>query len=203
MRLPTFGKPRIICCAELFAKHVALPRGCLDDLLRLLDEVGVTPQLRDEREAGRPLDTRFLGELSSEQQAAVANLIPHDNGVLAATTAFGKTVVAANMIAKRGVNTLVLVHRRQLLEQWVARLSSFLDIDPASIGVFHGGRKKPTGLIDIALMQSLVRKGQVNDLVAGYGHIVVDECHHLSAVGFEAIARATKARHVLGLSSGT
>ena len=201
MRLPTFGKPRVISCAELFSKHVALPRGCLDDLLGLLGDTGIAAELRDERQQGRPIGTRFLGELTPEQAEAAAALLKHETGVLAATTAFGKTVVAAKMIAARDRNTLVLVHRRQLLEQWVARLQAFLDIPPNSVGVIHGGKKKPTGIIDIALMQSLVRRGVVSDLVADYGHVVVDECHHLSAVGFEAIARAAKARYVLGLSA--
>jgi superfamily II DNA or RNA helicase len=201
MRLPTFGKPRIISCAELFSKHVALPRGCLNDLLGLLGDAGIAAELRDEREQGRPLGTRFLGELTPEQDEAAANLLKHETGVLAATTAFGKTVVTAKMIAARDRNTLVLVHRRQLLDQWVARLQAFLDISPSSLGVIHGGKKKPTGIIDIALMQSLVRKGVVSDLVADYGHLVVDECHHLSAVGFEAIAREAKVRYVLGLSA--
>jgi superfamily II DNA or RNA helicase len=201
MRLPTFGKPRIISCAELFSKHVALPRGCLDDLLNLFGDVGVAVELRDERQQGRPLGTRFLGELTPEQNEAAANLLDHETGVLAATTAFGKTVVAAKMIAMRERNTLVLVHRRQLLDQWLARLPAFLDIPPAKLGVIHGGKKKPSGNLDIALMQSLVRKGGVSDLVADYGHVIVDECHHLSAVGFEAIAREVKARYVLGLSA--
>jgi superfamily II DNA or RNA helicase len=201
MRLPTFGKPRIISCAELFPKHVALPRGCLDDLLSLLREVGVVVGLRDERQQGRPIEARFVGELRPEQDEAAAALLSHETGVLAATTAFGKTVIAANMIAARKRTTLVLVHRRQLLDQWVARLQAFLDISSNSIGVIHGGKKKPTGIIDIALMQSLVRKDIVADLVADYGHIIVDECHHLSAVGFEAIARAAKAQYVLGLSA--
>ncbi|MEZ5786470.1 MAG: DEAD/DEAH box helicase family protein [Xanthobacteraceae bacterium] len=201
MRLPTFGKPRIISCAELFSKHVALPRGCLDDLLNLFGEVGVAAELRDERQQGRSIGTRFLGELTSEQNEAAASLLDHEIGVLAATTAFGKTVVAAKMIAMRGRNTLVLVHRRQLLDQWVARLQAFLDIPPDKLGFIHGGKKKPSGNIDIALMQSLVRKGVVSDLVADYGHVIVDECHHLSAVGFEAVAREAKARYVLGMSA--
>jgi superfamily II DNA or RNA helicase len=201
MRLPTFGKPRVISCAELFTRHVALPRGCLDDLRSLLGEVGVAIELRDERQPGQPIEARFLGELRPEQDAAVAALLPHDTGVLAATTAFGKTVVAAKMIAARQRSTLVLVHRRQLLDQWVARLQVFLDVPANHIGVIHGGKKKPTGIIDIALMQSLARKDVVADLVADYGHVIVDECHHLSAVGFEAIARAAKARYVLGLSA--
>ena len=201
MRLPTFGKPRIISCSELFSKHVALPRGCLDDLLSLLGDVGIVAALRDDRQGGRPIGTRFLGELTPEQDEAVAALLPYETGVLAATTAFGKTVIAAKMIAARDRNTLVLVHRRQLLDQWVARLQTFLDIPPHTLGVIHGGKKKPTGNIDVALMQSLIRNGVVSDLVADYGHVVVDECHHLSAVGFEAIARGAKAQYVLGLSA--
>jgi superfamily II DNA or RNA helicase len=201
MRLPTFGKPRVISCAELFSKHVALPRGCLDGLMDLLDSVGVAAELRDERQQGQLLAARFLGELTSEQSEAAAALLKHETGVLAAATAFGKTVVAAKMIAARERSTLVLVHRRQLLDQWVARLQSFLDIPPGGLGIVHGGKKKPTGVIDVALMQSVVRRGVVSDLVADYGHVVVDECHHLSAVGFEAIARAAKAKYVLGLSA--
>jgi superfamily II DNA or RNA helicase len=201
MRLPTFGKPRIISCAELFSKHVALPRGCLDDLLELFRELGIGTELRDERAEGAHIAVNFLGQLTPEQLAAASSLLKHDAGVLAATTAFGKTVVAANIIAARGRNTLVLVHRRQLLDQWVARLGTFLDIPAVQIGVIHGGKKKPTGVIDVALMQSLVRNGVVSDVVADYGHLVVDECHHLSAVGFEAIARSAKAKYVLGLSA--
>jgi superfamily II DNA or RNA helicase len=121
--------------------------------------------------------------------------------VLAATTAFGKTVVAIALIAARKRSTLILVHRRELLDQWVARLRSFLDIDPKLIGAVGGGKRKPTGVIDVALIQSLVRNGEVDDLVAGYGHVVVDECHHLSAVSFERVARRAKARYVLGLSA--
>jgi len=128
-------------------------------------------------------------------------LLPHDIGVLAATTAFGKTVVAARMIAERGVNVLVLVHRRQLMDQWIERLGAFLNTAPGMIGKIGGGKRKPSGLIDIALIQSLVRRGEVDDIVGDYGHLIVDECHHLSAVSFELVARRTKARYVLGLSA--
>jgi superfamily II DNA or RNA helicase len=128
-------------------------------------------------------------------------MLAHDTGVLAATTAFGKTVVGAWLIAKRGVSTLVLVHRRQLLDQWVERLSTFLGIPAKSIGRLGGGRNTPTGLLDVAVIQSLVKKGVVDDRVADYGHLIVDECHHLSAHSFEQVARQAKARFVLGLSA--
>lgn len=201
MRLPTFGKPRVISCAHLFTKHVALPRGCVDAVIDLLVSSGIRPELRDERNGGTQLGTRFLGTLTNEQQAAVDALMAHDTGVLAATTAFGKTVVACDLIAERNTNTLILVHRQQLLDQWVARLRVFLDVEADRVGVFRGGRRRPTGFIDVATIQSLVKKGEVSDLVGDYGHLVVDECHHLSAVSFEAVARAAKAKYVLGLSA--
>jgi superfamily II DNA or RNA helicase len=203
MRLPTFGKPRIISCAELTPLHVGLPRGCVDEVTSLLKAHGVSVELEDHRHAGSPLppDVRFLGDLHAVQKEALEALGAHDFGVLAATTAFGKTVVAAALIARRQRNTLVLVHRRELMDQWVARLATFLSIDPAKIGMIGGGRRRPTGVIDVALIQSLVRKGEVSDLVGSYGHLVVDECHHLSAVSFELAARRAKAQHVLGLSA--
>ena len=128
-------------------------------------------------------------------------MLAHETGVLCATTAFGKTVVGAWLIAQRGVSTLVLVHRRQLLEQWVDRLSTFLNVPRTTIGRIGGGRHTPTGLLDVALIQSLVRTGVVDDRVGTYGHLIVDECHHLSAQSFEQVARRAKARFVLGLSA--
>ena len=201
MRLATYGKPRIISCAELHPKHVGLPRGCLDEAIELLRSNSAQARFRDERNSGRPLDANFLGTLHDVQAAAVAAIEPHDYGVLAATTAFGKTVVGARMIAARGVNTLVLVHRRQLVDQWRERLRTFLSVEEKDIGTIGGGKRRPSGKIDVALIQSLVRNGEVSDVVADYGHLIVDECHHLSAVSFELVARRSKARYVLGLSA--
>jgi superfamily II DNA or RNA helicase/very-short-patch-repair endonuclease len=201
MRLPTYDKPRVIACAEDHPQHLALPRGCLEEVVGLLDSLKIRMQIRDERFAGRPLEVEFLGELRPEQVGAATAMLAHDTGVLAATTAFGKTVLAAWLIAQRGVNTLVLVHRQQLLEQWVERLSAFLGIPAKDIGRWGGGRKKLSGRIDVALMQSMIRKNVVQDLVADYGHLVVDECHHLSAHSFEQVARRARARFVTGLSA--
>jgi superfamily II DNA or RNA helicase/very-short-patch-repair endonuclease len=201
MRLPTYDKPRIIGCAEELPQHLALPRGCLEDVLHLLRELGIEAILRDERCSGTGLELTFQGELRSEQLAAAQAMAAHDIGVLSATTAFGKTVLAAWLIAQRKVNTLVLVHRKQLLEQWVERLSTFLGISSKTIGRIGGGRKKPTGVLDVALVQSLVRRDVVDDRVGDYGHLIVDECHHLSARSFELVARRAKAKYVTGLSA--
>jgi superfamily II DNA or RNA helicase/very-short-patch-repair endonuclease len=201
MRLSTYGKPRVIACAEDHPHHIGLPRGCLDDVRDVLENLGILPTVRDERSVGRPLEADFQGELRAEQQAAANAMLAHDTGVLAATTAFGKTVVAAWLIARRGVSTLVLVNRRQLLDQWVERLAAFLGKPAKWIGRIGGGRNTPTGLVDVAVIQSLVRRGVVDDRVAEYGHLVMDECHHLSAHSFEQVARRAKARFVLGLSA--
>jgi superfamily II DNA or RNA helicase len=201
MRLPTYDKPRIIACAEDHSQHFALPRGCLDELIALLGTLKIQPVVRDERFSGFPLKVEFCGALRPGQLKAAESLLRHDMGVLAATTAFGKTVVAAWLIAQRGVNTLVLVHRQQLLEQWVERLSAFLSVPAKSIGRLGGGRKKLTGTLDVALMQSLVRKEVVDDRVADYGNLIADECHHISARSFELVVRRAKAKFVTGLSA--
>jgi superfamily II DNA or RNA helicase/very-short-patch-repair endonuclease len=201
MRLSTHDKPRIISCAEEHPQHIGLPRGCLDEVRGLLKGLGIKSTVRDERNPGQQIDLTFKGELRPEQRAAAESMLAHETGVLAATTAFGKTVIAAWLIARRGVNTLVLVHRQQLLEQWIERLSAFLDIAPGMIGRIGGGRRKPRGVIDVALIQSLVRKGVVDDRVGDYGHLIVDECHHLSAQSFEQVARRAKAKFVAGLSA--
>ena len=201
MRLPTYGTPRIIDCAEEHPKHFGLPRGCMESVQKLLSSLKIKTVVRDERFIGVPIELSFCGTLRPDQKRAVDSLMEHDTGVLSATTAFGKTVVAAWMIAQRGVNTLILVHRQQLQEQWIERLSSFLGISVKSIGRIGGGPKKPNGTIDVALIQSMVRKGVVDDRVGDYGHLIVDECHHLPAASFEQVARRTKAKYILGLSA--
>lgn len=201
MRLSVWDKPRVIGCAENYPQYIALPRGCLDAAQKLLRDHGIRCKLRDERYGGEPLEVTFVGKLRPDQQSAVAGMLSHDVGVLYAPTAFGKTVTAAAMIANRGVNTLVLVHRTELLKQWQARLQSFLGIGKGMIGTIGGGKAKPTGKIDIAVMQSLSRQGEVNPLVESYGHVIVDECHHVGAVSFDAILKRAKAKYVLGLTA--
>jgi superfamily II DNA or RNA helicase len=201
MRRSTHDKPRIISCAELTSHHVALPRGCFDAVLDLLASLGISVTIEDCRLSGAAVPLTFTGALRPDQETAITALLPHDTGVLAATTAFGKTILAVRMIAERGRNTLVLVHRRQLMDQWIERLTAFSNMPRDAIGIIGGGRRKPKGQVDVALIQSLVRKGEVDDIVGNYGHLVVDECHHLSAVSFELVARRSKARYILGLSA--
>ena len=201
MRLSTYGKPRIISCGQDFTQHIGLPRGCLAEAIALLAAHKIKVDFRDERYAGVPIEAEFQGKLRPLQEEAVASIGGHDDGVLCAPTAFGKTAVAAWMIAKRKVNTLVLVHRQQLLDQWHERLAMFLGMPPKSIGQIGGGKVDRMGCVDVAVIQSLHRKDEVKDFVAEYGHVIVDECHHISAFTFERVMRQVKAKYVLGLTA--
>jgi len=201
MRMSVWDKPRVIGRAENYPQHIALPRGCLDAAQDLLRDNGIACDLRDERYPGEPVDVSFMGTLRLDQEVAVAAMLQRDAGVLCAPTAFGKTVTAAALISRRGVNTLVLVHRTELLKQWQERLQAFLGVGKGVVGTIGGGKARPTGKIDIAVMQSLSRQGEVNPLVESYGHVIVDECHHVGAVSFDAILKRTKAKFVLGLTA--
>jgi superfamily II DNA or RNA helicase len=201
MRMSVWDKPRVIGCAENYPHHIALPRGCLDSAQELLLDNGIHCDLHDERYEGESVGVSFKGTLRIDQEAAVAAMLHHDTGVLCAPTAFGKTVTAAALIAMRGINTLVLVHRTELLKQWQERLQSFLGVGKGVVGTIGGGKAKPTGKIDIAVMQSVSRHGEINQLVENYGHVIIDECHHVGAVSFDAILKRVKAKYVLGLTA--
>ena len=201
MRLSVWKKPRIISCTENYPQHIGLPRGCLDAVLDLLNENDIRPELQNERLPGRKVLARLTGTLRNDQKAALREMLKHEVGVLHAPTAFGKTIVAAALIARRKVSTLVLVHRTALQRQWQERLIEFLGIPKGGLGVIGGGKQKPSGKIDIAVMQSLTRRDDLAELLDGYGQIIVDECHHLSAFSFEAILKQAKSRYVVGLTA--
>lgn len=202
LRFSTHGIPRFISCARIEQGYLAIPRGCLDEALELLTENQIEVQLDDQRERGTKLKaTKSLVKLRKNQQTAVRAMSKHDAGILHAPTAFGKTVTAIGMITKRKANTLILVHSRQLLDQWRERLKSFLpDTD---VGIIGGGKKKPTGVVDIATYQSLINKkdNTVSEIVQDYGHVIVDECHHVSAPRFEMVLNEVRAKYVLGLTA--
>lgn len=201
MRLSTALTPRVVACAEEHSRHVALPRGCVGDLRDLLADHGVGLRLDDQRVLGESLKARFHGHLTEAQEQAAKSLLAHDLGVFVAPPGVGKTVVGIYLAAARGRSTLVLVHRKPLLDQWVAQLSLFLGLPPKGIGQIGGGKRTPTGRLDVAMLQSLVRDGTIDDVVAAYGHVIVDECHHVPAASFERVMGEVKARYVTGLTA--
>lgn len=201
LRLSVSMTPRVISCGEEFPQYIALPRGCRSDLETLFRDLGVELIIEDQRKIGEALDLEFGGELTDIQSTAAQTLLEHDIGVFVAPPGIGKTVLGAYLAAKRGRNTLVLVHRQPLLDQWAAQLSIFLGIDEKGIGRIGGGKRRPNGRIDVAMIQSLIREGRVDDIVESYGHIIVDECHHVPAFSFERVLAEIKARYIVGLTA--
>ncbi|MFT9497247.1 TOTE conflict system archaeo-eukaryotic primase domain-containing protein [Anaerosolibacter sp.] len=201
MRLPIYNKPRIIDCSEEHLKYLVLPRGCIESAKQILEVNEINLKIQEERNEGIPIDATFTGVLTGEQKRAAETLFIEEQGVLSAATGFGKTVIASWIIGERKVNTLIIVHRRQLLDQWKERISTFLDVDRKNIGEIGGGKNKRTGIIDIAIMQSLISRDQVKKLVEEYGQVIVDECHHVSAFSFEQIMKTIKAKYVYGLTA--
>ncbi|QKY70107.1 DEAD/DEAH box helicase family protein [Lentibacillus sp. CBA3610] len=200
-RLSTKRIPRIIDCSDETDSYLILPRGCMYDLKQLLDQKSIKMNLNDKANYGETVDVEFNGTLSIQQEDAVQKLVKNHTGILSAATGFGKTVVAASLIAKRKVNTLVIVHRKHLMDQWYERLNVFLNMDAEMIGRIGGGKNTAKGNVDIATIQSLKSGGYVKDIVKQYGQIIVDECHHISAVSFEKVLKVPEAAYVYGLTA--
>ncbi|MEQ6376470.1 DEAD/DEAH box helicase family protein [Bacillaceae bacterium S4-13-56] len=188
-RLSTHNIPRMINCVEEQGTHLILPRGCKEELNQLLEDLSITQKEKDERVVGSNIPLNLKIQLKPEQEKAVEELSRHNNGVLSAATGFGKTVVAAGLMERRQISTLIIVHRKQLIQQWKERLIAYFDLDPSEIGIIGGGKNKPNGKIDIATIQSLNHGGKVKEL-NNYGQIIVDECHHISAFIFEKVLKS-------------
>ena len=218
MRMSTFNKPRIIYCSDETAEYLCLPRGCEADIKNVFNQAGVNTHFIDKTNHGNKIDIEFNGILRDEQPIALRELLKYDNGVLSGTTAFGKTVVAIKLIAEKKVNTLILVDRVSLVSQWRKKLMEFLTINNSEkalegekkrgrkrsiniVGQIGAGKDNLNGIIDIAVMQSLNRMGEVNDCIKNYGMIIVDECHHVSAFSFEMILKNSNAKYVYGLTA--
>lgn len=202
LRLSTNGIPRYISLAEIDSGYLVLPRGCIGDVCELLEQSNIKLLLVDKRRTGVSLkDISFNGELRIEQKKAVDAVFKFDIGVLHAPTAFGKTVTAIGLLCKRKVNTLILVHNKQLVDQWQERLKAFTT--NVEIGVITGSKKKPTKSVDVATYQTLLNRSDntVNPVVHEYGQIIIDECHHLSAPQYEKLLGEVHAKYVLGISA--
>lgn len=216
LRLSTYAIPRIISCFDITNEYLAMPRGCEDATRSFLNDNAVTYTIIDKTNHGNKISVSFQGEEREEQLEAINALLPYTNGILHATTAFGKTVTAAAIIARKKVNTLILVHSKALLKQWHDRLTEFLNIDYpkheeknkrgrrkvfSPIGCFDSSGNTLHGIIDIALIQSCLDEDGVKPFVQDYGMVIVDECHHVSSITFEQVLRSIKAHTIYGLTA--
>lgn len=216
LRLSTYAIPRIISCFDITNEYLAMPRGCEDATRSFLNDNAVTYTITDKTNHGNKISVSFQGEEREEQLEAINALLPYTNGILHATTAFGKTVTAAAIIARKKVNTLILVHSKALLKQWHDRLTEFLNIDYpkheeknkrgrrkvfSPIGCFDSSGNTLHGIIDIALIQSCLDEDGVKPFVQDYGMVIVDECHHVSSITFEQVLMYIKAHTIYGLTA--
>ena len=216
LRLSTYAIPRIISCFDITNEYLAMPRGCEDAIRSFLNDNAVTYTITDKTNHGNKISVSFQGEEREEQLEAINALLPYTNGILHATTAFGKTVTAAAIIARKKVNTLILVHSKALLKQWHDRLTEFLNIDYpqheeknkrgrrkvfSPIGCFDSSGNTLHGIIDIALIQSCLDEDGVKPFVQDYGMVIVDECHHVSSITFEQVLMSIKAHTIYGLTA--
>ena len=216
LRLSTYAIPRIISCFDITNEYLAMPRGCEDATRSFLNDNAVTYTITDKTNHGNKISVSFQGEEREEQLEAINALLPYTNGILHATTAFGKTVTAAAIIARKKVNTLILVHSKALLKQWHDRLTEFLNIDYpkheeknkrgrrkvfSPIGCFDSSGNTLHGIIDIALIQSCLDEDGVKPFVQDYGMVIVDECHHVSSITFEQVLMSIKVHTIYGLTA--
>ena len=209
--------PRIIYCGEDIDNYIAIPRGCIEDLKNLLDGADIDYTITDERNEGKEIHVEFKGQLFDEQQKAVEVMLKYDYGILSAATAFGKTVVGAYLVAERKVNTLILVHNKEIMNNWTEDFEKFLNIDEplpdyktktgriktrkSIIGKMYGGHNSVTGIIDVVMISSLGKPGEINSLVKNYGMVIMDECHHGGAHIAENVLKEVNAKYIYGMTA--
>ena len=217
MGISTFGIPRIVYSGEDTEQFIAIPRGCLNKLCKNLKSSNIDYSVEDKRNTGKEINVSFAGELYPEQQDAVNSLTGHDFGVLAAATGFGKTVVGSYLISERKVNTLILVHNNEIMQNWINDLERFLEIKEdypqymtktgrvktrkSLIGRLTGAHNSMTGIIDVAMVTSLGSGDSIKPFVKDYGMVIMDECHHGAAESIEAVLSKVNAKYVYGLTA--
>jgi superfamily II DNA or RNA helicase len=203
MRFSTWNTPRYICSAELSddGNSMIVPRGLLSRCMELAQLAGANVDLTDLRPGVPRVPVKFTGELVSPQKTALRALLSNESGVLVAPPGAGKTVIACALIAERKLPTLILVHRKQLADQWKQQLLQFTDLKKNQIGAFGTEERRRTGLVDIGMLQTLARDNSPDQPLSGYGHIVIDECHHVPAVSFESVLKRIQSRHFVGLTA--
>ena len=199
LRMSVYNVPMVIDCSKEDEKYLKLPRGTYNYLESLCNVNNIEIISKDERFVGNKIEVKFNGSLREEQQIAIDHMLKYDNGILCAPTGFGKTVIGCKLIAERKVNTLILVNKIQLLNQWKDRIKEFLDVK--EVGEISSKKKNITNVIDVVSIKSLWNNGNVLDIAKNYGMIIIDECHHTAAYTFEQAINTGNAKYVYGISA--
>ena len=217
MDMPNYDESRFIYLGSDEGKYIVLPRGLREDILKKLDNAGIRYKIEDKRTQGRELNISFKGELRESQIPAAETMLENETGILHAATAFGKTVVCCDMIARRGISTLILVDRADLMNQWIKRLDEFLDIDEelpeyqtktgrtrkrkSLIGNLQGAHDTLTGIVDVAMIRSLKKKDGFHPMLKEYAQVYFDECHHAASESAIEVLQEINAKYVYGVTA--
>ena len=217
MDMPNYDESRFIYLGSDEGKYIVLPRGLREDIQKKFDNAGIRYKIEDKRTQGRELNISFKGELRESQIPAVETMLENETGILHAATAFGKTVVCCDMIARRGISTLILVDRADLMNQWIKRLDEFLDIDEelpeyqtktgrtrkrkSLIGNLQGAHDTLTGIVDVAMIRSLKKKDGFHPMLKEYAQVYFDECHHAASESAIEVLQEINAKYVYGVTA--
>ena len=217
MDMPNYDESRFIYLGSDEGKYIVLPRGLREEILKKFDNAGISYKIEDKRTKGQELNISFRGELRESQIPAVETMFENETGILHAATAFGKTVVCCDMIARRGISTLILVDRADLMNQWIKRLEEFLDIDEelpeyqtktgrtrkrkSLIGNLQGAHDTLTGIVDVAMIRSLKKKDGFHPKLKEYAQVYFDECHHAASDSAIEVLQEINAKYVYGVTA--
>ena len=210
MDMPNYDESRFIYLGSDEGKYIVLPRGLREEILKKFDNAGISYKIEDKRTKGQELNISFRGELRE-------TMLENETGILHAATAFGKTVVCCDMIARRGISTLILVDRADLMNQWIKRLEEFLDIDEelpeyqtktgrtrkrkSLIGNLQGAHDTLTGIVDVAMIRSLKKKDGFHPKLKEYAQVYFDECHHAASDSAIEVLQEINAKYVYGVTA--
>jgi superfamily II DNA or RNA helicase len=198
LRKPLYNIPKIIKSFHEEEGYLKLPRGLWETVETLLKSNRLLYGVEDKRKYNQHFFPKVVFRLREEHEAAISAVLKYNNCICVAPPGFGKTLIGAKMVEIRQCNTLVIVNKNMLLNQWIDRFSEYFNISKKEVGFLGKGQDKLNGVLDVATMQSLKNSPE---LIHQYSFVIVDECHHIPAITFEQIVKVFKGKYLLGLSA--
>ncbi|TRX51575.1 DEAD/DEAH box helicase [Fulvivirga sp. M361] len=182
--------------------EVIIPRGFTGRLIKYLRSNNIDYQLDDLRKKRQNIIFQSNIHLLKHQDLAIESVQKKDFGIIVAPPGSGKTVIGLKIIAEKQQPALIVVHRKQLADQWVERIQAFLNIPKAEIGIIGSGKNKVGKQITVAMIQSLAKKIQNEpEITNHFGALIVDECHHIPSETFANTISKLDAYYQYGLTA--